>query len=405
MSFQPEEYRDRWARVWKAMQVKGYEWLLVWQRGGGAYDRLGDVYWLTHFVMNGSGQDPASEEFGAPYTFSAVLIRQGGEPELHVGLPEAELDLTGVVCGRVVSHAQNLSFGLAQHLASLGVEGRVALIGDDLLPGMYDRQLRSATPQITWCSEETLLLEPQRVKSAAELEVFRRAGALVTEALTELVAALRSGTSSAEAASRAAAAIVRGGGGYHRIDTHHGPGTERTIISQSLYGYDTTVPRTGDLARAWIFGPILDGYWLDPGRSFTCGAPPTAAQRGLLEAAVEVVDGIVQAMKPGVTPRQLGILGGELARRHGYFDYPQLRLPLLGHGLSTNFIPYVIPLGEGDPDPTGILQYDVPLEAGMVMASELFLTHPGVGTVGFEQNAIVTADGHELLTRTPMLYA
>ncbi|MBS0578093.1 MAG: aminopeptidase P family protein [Proteobacteria bacterium] len=402
MSFPESEYHERWERVWKAMQRRGYEWLLIWQRGAGAYDRVGDVYWLTHFIMNGSGQDPASEEFGAPYTFSAVLIRQGREPELHLGLPEGEIDLSGVVCGRIVSHPENLMHGLARYLAGAGIEGRVGLIGDDLLPGMYDRQLRRATPQIEWCSDETLLLEPQRIKSAAELEVYRRAGALVTEAMTALVTALRAGESSAEAGARAASILVRSGGGYHRIDVHHGSDAERTVVSQNLYGYDTVAPSRGELARAWIFGPILEGYWMDPGRTVTCGAEPTAVQRRLLEGTVEVVEGVMRAMRPGVTPRQLGVLAEQLARRHGYFEHPQLRVPL-GHGLSTNFIPYMIPMGPGEPDPSGTLGYDLPLEAGMVMASELFLTHPGVGTAGFEQNMIVTADGCELLTRTPML--
>jgi Xaa-Pro aminopeptidase len=77
---------------------------------------------------------------------------------------------------------------------------------------------------------------------------------------------------------------------------------------------------------------------------------------------------------------------------------------LLGHGLGMNFIPYVIPIGEGEVDPTGTLQYDVPLQAGMVMAAEIFLTHPGVGTAGFEQNVIIAEGGSELLTRTPMLF-
>jgi Xaa-Pro aminopeptidase len=81
-----------------------------------------------------------------------------------------------------------------------------------------------------------------------------------------------------------------------------------------------------------------------------------------------------------------------------------LKVPLLGHGLGTNFIPYPIPIGEGEADTDGALHYDVPLEAGMVMAAEIFLTHPSVGTAGFEQNLIVTDAGPELLTRTPMLF-
>jgi Xaa-Pro aminopeptidase len=404
MFFPKDEYRERWERVSNAMSAKAYEWLLVWQRGAGTFDRVGDVFWLTHFVMNGTGQDPASEEIGAPYTFSAVLMRRGQEPELHVGLPVADLDLTEVVCGKVVSHPRNLMTGLAEYFRAEGIEGRIALVGDDVLPGMYDRLLRRETPQIDWRSDESLLLDAQLVKSDRELEAFRRAGVLVTEALTSLMQAVMTGNTSAEAASRAAALIMRGGGGFHRVDIHYGPNSETRVLSQNLYGYETCRPASGDLVRAWIYGPIWEGYWLDPGRSAVCGGKPTSAQRALLEGAVEVVEALVSAMKPGVTPRELGMLGARVARKHGYFDYPQLRVPLLGHGLGTNFIPHMIPIGEGEPDPTGVLRYDVSLKPGMVMAAEIFLTHLGVGTAGFEQNVIVTKHGTELLTTTPMLF-
>ena len=402
--FAPEEYRARWERVDRAMAARGHDTLLIWQRGAGTFDRVGDVLWLTNFVMNGSGQDPASEESGAPYTFSAVLIRRGREPELHVGLPADDLELSGVVCGKVVSHTENLMTGLAAYLRAQGIEGRVAVIGDDVLPGMYDRLLRHHTPQIEWHADETLLLGPQSIKSARELEAYRTAGDLVTRALTAACESLLTGHSSAEAASAAAAILLRAGGGFHRIDIHHGADTEHRVVSMDLYGYHTTPPAAGDVVRAWIMGPIFQGYWLDPGRSLICGNQPTGEQRALLEGAVEVVDAVVAAMRPGVTPRQLGVLGGAIARKHGYFDHPQLKVPLLGHGLGTNFIPYVIPIGEGEPDTDGALHYDVPLAAGMVMAAEIFLTHPGVGTAGFEQNLIVTDGGPELLTRTPMLF-
>lgn len=405
MFFTRDEYIERWNKVSTAMAAQGYETLLVWQRAAGTFDRIGDVYWLTNFVMNGTGQDPASEEIGAPYTFSAVVIRSGREPELHVGLPASDLDLSQVVCGKVVSHPQNLVTGLAEYLRAQGIEGRVALVGDDILPGMYDRLLRRHTPQIEWFSDETFLLGPQMIKSARELEAFRQAGDIVTRALTAVMEAMTTGCSSAQAASRAAAIILSEGGGFYRIDIHHGPSTEHRVLSNTLYGYDTTVPAPGELVRAWIYGPIVEGYWLDPGRSAICGNKPNREQRALLEGAVEVVDALVAAMKPGLTPRELGILGGRIARKHGYFDHPQVNVPLLGHGLGTNFIPYVIPIGDGGVDATGHLRYDEPLQPGMVMAAEIFLTHPGVGTAGYEQNVIITAHGAELLTRTPMLFA
>jgi Xaa-Pro aminopeptidase len=404
MYFTREEYRARWDKVAKAMAARGYDNLLIWQRGAGTFDRVGDVFWLTNFVMNGSGQDQASEEIAAPYTFSAVLMRRGREPELHVGLPPGDLDLARVVCGEVISHPENLLTGLAAYLRAQGIEGRVALVGDDVLPGMYDRLLRRHTPQINWHSDETLLLGPQLIKSERELEAYRRAGDIVTEALTATCESLLTGHSSAEAASAAAAILLRAGGGYHRIDIHHGPETEHRIVSSDLYGYDTTPPAAGDMVRAWIMGPIFQGYWMDPGRSLICGNRPTGAQRALLEGAAEAVDAVAAAMHPGITPRQLGVIGGAIARKHGYFDHPQLKVPLLGHGLGPNLIPYLIPIGEGEPDPDGALRYDVPLEAGMVIAAEIFLTHPGVGTAGFEHNLIVTDRGPELLTRTPMLF-
>ena len=166
MFFAAEEYRSRWERVYQAMAARGYEHLLIWQRGAGTFDRVGDVLWLTNFVMNGSGQDPASEEIAAPYTFSAVLMRRGREPELHVGLPAEDLDLSRVVCGEVISHPENLMTGLAAYLREQGIAGRIAVVGDDVLPGMYDRLLRRHTPQIEWHADETLLLGPQSIKSA-----------------------------------------------------------------------------------------------------------------------------------------------------------------------------------------------------------------------------------------------
>ena len=41
---------------------------------------------------------------------------------------------------------------------------------------------------------------------------------------------------------------------------------------------------------------------------------------------------------------------------------------------------------------------------GMVVGIEVFFARPGVGSVGFEQNAILTSSGVELLTTTPMLW-
>ena len=142
---------------------------------------------------------------------------------------------------------------------------------------MYDRLLRRNTPQIEWHADETLLLGPQSIKSARELEAYRTAGDLITRALTAACESLFTGRSSAEAAV---------GGSSHSdarrrwLSSYRYPsrcGYEHRVLSMDLYGYHTMPPAAGEVVRAWIMGPIFQGYWMDPGRSLICGNQPTAA--------------------------------------------------------------------------------------------------------------------------------
>ena len=276
--FTRDEYITRWTRTQAAMAAAGYENLVVWQRSASAYDRIGDVYWLTNFYTNGTGQDPYSEELDEPWTFAAVLMRKGHEPELHVGLQEGAYDASKIFCGKVVSHTPHQTLKFAEYLRAGKIEGRVAVVGDDILPGKLDRILRSNTPKIEWVSDDTFLEGPQLIKSARELEAFRTAGTLVTDALNVAMEALISGEKACEAAGRAAAVIMRGGGGFHRISIAHGPALQRPL-SFDFYGYNMTAPNPGDVISMWIYGPIFAGYWLDPGRTAICASVPPALRR------------------------------------------------------------------------------------------------------------------------------
>ena len=405
--FPRTEYEQRWQRVNAAMRELGYDCLIVWQRGAGSYDRAFNVHWLANFVAVGSGQDWADEEASLGWSFAALLFIKGREPELHTGQPEATTDLTGVECGRVVFHIGNVLQSLADHLARSGVEGKVAVVGDDTLPGLYDRALRRLTPQIDWVTEEYLLVDAQKVKSPLEQDVYREAGRIVSDALNQAMLALIAGESTAEAASRAVATVVRHGGGVHRADMNFGPRSERFIPGDPLYGYSLSKPSAGDVVRAWIYGPISNGFWLDPGRTAICGGKPTHAQRDLIQGTADIVNAVIAELKAGVTPRQLGVAGDTVARRVGYFDSPQI-LPLYGHQIGPYLGPYTIPGGAtGDGMVISAAMeggHDEPLLPGMVVGVEAFLTHPGIGTAGIEQNLIVTASGSELLTVTPLVY-
>jgi Xaa-Pro aminopeptidase len=405
MFFNRNEYVDRWQRVQVAMADAGYENVVFWQRSAGTYDKIGDVLWLTNFHTFGTGQEPGNAEYGDPFTFSAVLIRKGQEPELHIGLSPDVFDLSRVVCGKVVSHEPNMMVTFAEYLRAQGVQGRVAVVGDDVLPGMYDRVLRQHSPQIEWVSEEQLLMMPQMVKSPRELEAYRIGGDLVTAGLNAAIEAMIAGKRECEAAGLAAAAIMSGGGGFHRIDINHGAFSDKYLLSRDLYGHGMKAPSPGDVVTVWIYGPLFEGYFMDPGRSAICGNRPTAAQRSLVEDCAQVVDGLVDAVVPGATARDIGRKGEELLRKVGYFDDQATRVfPLLGHGLGVSVPPFLIPLGDVEGGDRGWKSLSEPIKPGMVLGVEAFLNRTGVGHVGFERNLIVTASGAEVLEKTPMLF-
>lgn len=405
--FTRDEYEARWARVQAAMAAAGFENLVVWQRSASTYDKVGDVYWLTNFQIYGTGQDPPTEETGAPWTFAALLIRKGQEPEVHIGVSEEDIDRPNVVAGKIVIHEPNMMVRFAEYLREAGIEGRVAVVGDDVLPGMSDRLLRRHTPQIEWVAMHQLLEGPQLIKSPRELEVYREAGALVSSALDTAMKAILSGQRGCEAAARAASVLMGGGGGFHRISVAHGPMLQ-SVLNKDYYGYDMRAPAAGDLVTVWIYGPIFAGYWLDPGRSSVCGARPTAAQRALVEDCAKYVDEMVLAIKPGATPRDVGIRWAEIEREAGYFDGGRPGSGneghAFGHGLATSFPGYILSVGDEEIGTQGYRRLSEPMTPGMVLAAEAFLTRPGVGSVGFENNFIVTATGAEVLDKTPMLY-
>lgn len=400
--FTKEEYLARWGRVQAAMAAAGHENLLVWQRSASAYDKVGDVYWLTNFYTNGTGQEPVSEELDEPWTFAAVLFRKGHEPELHIGLTDQTIDASKIFCGKVVSHTPHMTAKFAEYLRAERIEGRVAVVGDDVLPGRFDRILRQGTPQIEWVPDEALLEGPQMIKSPRELEAYRTAGALVTHALTAAMEAMIAGERACEAAARAAAVLMRGGGGFHRISICHGAAMMQSPLSYDFYGYNMKAPKAGDLFTVWIYGPIFAGYWMDPGRTSVCGRRATPAQKALVESCAKLVDDMVNAVAPGITARDLGVRWTDIARKGG-FD-AQAGDDLFGHGLSTSFPSYVLPMGDTDIGPYGYKRMKGPLTPGMVLTAEAFQSRPGVGALGFEKNFIVTATGAELLDKTPMLF-
>ena len=178
MYFPKDEYEARWATVYAELKRRGYDTAVLWQRTGGGYDRAGNVWYLSNYASHNIGQEQS--EFGIGQAFAALLMHDGNEPELHVlraDYSEFEsIERRHIAVERIVSHPDDLAAGLAAHLAGMGVEGRVAYVGDDFLPAQMYRPLLAGSPGIEWVPEEDLLYRLQSHASPREQELYREAG-------------------------------------------------------------------------------------------------------------------------------------------------------------------------------------------------------------------------------------
>jgi len=385
--FPLDEYTRRWQRLEEAMRRQALDLVVVWSRSAGTYDRCADLLYLANYYGNQPGQGRRG-----PQGFAALLLRIGEPPELFADVLDPRADL--IATGRVRACADTFE-AVGQTVRALG-KRRVGLVGSDLIPMKYWSLLQQHTPDTDWVIADELVREVRLIKSHRELDAFRRAGEVVSSALTALMQSLIEGRSEAESAGEAARLVARGGGHIHMLAVSHGPYLQH-LTTDPLVGFSQQRPAAGDLARAWITGPMYQGYWLGPGRTVVCAAQPTAAQRSLLEANAAAVNAIVQAVRAGVTVRELVAIGDQCTATQGDDSNTLARQwPLYGHGNGLFFEAPTVSVRVGN-------DADFVLRENMVISIEVFLSRRSVGHTGFENTVIVTREGAELLSRTPML--
>ncbi len=407
MLFPRDEYEKRWSGLQAELKRRGYACAVFWQRTGGSYDGAGDVYYLTNYASHSSGVEPS---YGAAATrgrgIAALLVQVGRDPELHTAEPAEIIDTDNVVCGQLFGHNENLAIGFGKRLRELHLSGRVASQGEAFLPVEVYRELVPEVPDIEFVPEFDLLFNLQNHKSSRELDLYRQVGELSSKALTVLMEGLIKGDRECDAAARAASLIMTAGGGFQRIACHHGRKSEFAMWNNPLYGYSTESPDAGEMVRGWVYGPILGGYWIDPGRTAVCGDKPDAATRKLIEETVTVVKTVIDAHRPGITPREVGAIGDKVMQKLGYGqDLGAAIWDLYGHSVSTYWLPPVIPaFGHVTDKKVAGWHVDEPFHVGQVCTVEIFMHKADVGTATYEHAFILKDAGVEDLTTTPMIF-
>tara|TARA_B110000008_G_scaffold109395_1_gene112412 strand:- start:2853 stop:4052 length:1200 start_codon:yes stop_codon:yes gene_type:complete len=391
--FSDTEYESRWKKVELEMISRGLETAVIWGRTASTYDRAADVIFLTNYFSTKVGQGFDSGKFSAR-AYCAVLFRIGCEPILIADDPDVRSEVVSVSDFRVASDPV---VTLVDTLENFRISGEVGFVGSDFFPMKYWNELENTTPNITWKVCDDLVRCGRMIKSREEQEVIRIAGQIASPAMTRMIKALISGKTEAEAAGLAAHDIVSAGGIIDKIQVSHGK-TIGFTCGDPLSGYRKVSPKNGDLFRAFLIGPMYQGYYLDPGRTAVCGNNPSAQQANLLESCVNIIDTIASSVKPGVSFEDAAKIGDKMVADFGPDADPAAeKFPFFGHPHGLYF--------EGPPYISTVLEHqNAKFEAGMLIGLEAFLARDGVGNVGFEQNYLVNEDGLELITTTPMLW-
>ena len=403
MYFSPQEYRRRWDKVYALMEERGLDAAIFWPRTAGSYDKCADVLYLTNFYANGSGAGSGGSGH------SAAILVDGKKPLLIADEPPIPNMIATddfIATGRSFATA-------AEALNKRGIGGEIGLVGVDLLPMEGWIELQRETSGIEWVFERSggsLIAPVRRIKSPREIEACRKAGETCSRALTAQIQALLDGKSESEAAGDAAREMYRSGGQPHRMLIAHGKYTEN-IVTEHIQGFSNLTPKEGDLIRGWVYGPSFQGYWMDPGRT-TVKGKPSDGQRDLVEATAGVVDALVAAIKPGKRILDVVAVGDKLVED---FDPDHSAMgekwQIFGHGNGLWFE------GPSFPSLAAIRRYaprrldevvealaDETFEENMVMGVEVFMGRDGVGQTGFETNIVITSEGAEVITTTPMIW-
>ena len=239
------------------------------------------------------------------------------------------------------------------------------------------------------------LVEAARIrKDAAELETFRRAGALISDVARAVLAGVRAGQREWEVAADIDDRVRRGGFERPAFDTIVASGPN-SALPHARPGDRRLQP--GDLV-VLDFGGVYDGYCVDITRTVSVGTPGAEARR-VYDAVAAAQIAAVEAARPSAAVTDVDEAARAVLEGHALgraFSHAT------GHGLGLEIheeprvgprradIPGVPPAGRDDR-----------LEPGVVFTVEPGAYLPGFGGVRIEDDVVITETGVEWLTDVP----
>jgi len=222
-------------------------------------------------------------------------------------------------------------------------------------------------------------------KSPLEIAALRRAAALADEGYAVFREAARPGRPEYELVADVEAFFrsrgcpenfqILASGGREVRGMH--PPTERRLAPGDLVTTELT--------------PCVDGYYAQICRTLAIGSPSEAQLRAFTVYDEALAAGVA-AVRPGATAGEVARAQNDVFRRYGLGDYVTSEYTRVrGHGLGL----YV------DGRPAVLEDVDLELEPDMALVVHPNTYHPEAGYFVHGDSVRVSADGCEVLTRTP----
>ncbi len=221
------------------------------------------------------------------------------------------------------------------------------------------------------------------VKSESEIEALRRAAHVTDLAFAEALKMMAPGVTEMEVALSLESAMRLNGAEGASFTTivasgprgamPHGVASKKPLASGELVTLD--------------FGAVVDGYHADMTRTVAIGQVG-GEERRLYDAVLEAQVASLAAVGPGRSGREIDQVAREVLAKHGlekYFTHS------LGHGTG-------LVIHE---EPRLSQKSDTLLQPGMIVTIEPGVYLPGFTGLRIEDLALVTADGHEVLSKSP----
>jgi Xaa-Pro aminopeptidase len=258
---------------------------------------------------------------------------------------------------------------------------RLGVDGFDRIPLRAVNEIRRQLPDVELVDVGATVAAVRRRKSALEIALLREAARIADAAFDSVRGGLREGQTEHEISAELGHVVQRLGAPWA-----FPPCVQADLEEPAVIRMPTAKHVSAQDSLMIDIGPEWEGYQADAARTYVLGKPNELQQRAW-DAVRRAYDAAVELVRPGVPCHDVDRAARAVIDEAGFVLRHRI-----GHGigLATSF------------EWPSMDSEAAPLEPGMVICIEPSVVQPGAGTMKIEDDLLVTEDGCEVLTRSPL---